>query len=207
MTINLNVKADVIDIVSDCPQQADIFLVDTNVWIWQTYPYPNAKNSSKIRECGAYLKAARQNGSTLSYSGLVLAELAHVIERTECEIYNKSNNLALTAKEFRHNHPTERSKVVNLLQTAWMQIQNFAVSLDELTIDESTTNAALARFQTQALDGYDLFILEAIHKANPGQVQVITDDMDYATVPNIQLFTSNVQVIKLAKAQGKLLRR
>lgn len=205
MTINLNVEAEVIDVVSDRPQRSDIFLVDTNVWIWQTYP--NAKNSSKIREYGAYLKAARQNGSTLSYSGLVLAELAHVIERTECEIYNKVNNIALTAKEFRHNHPNERSKVVNLLQTAWMQIQSLAVPLDELTIDESTTNAALARFQTQALDGYDLFILEAIHKANPGQVKILTDDMDYATVPNIQLFTSNIQVIKLAKVQGKLLRR
>ncbi len=88
-----------------------------------------------------------------------------------------------------------------------MQIQSLAVPLDELTIDESTTNSALARFQTQALDGYDLFILEAIHKANPGRVKVLTDDMDYATVPNIQLFTSNIQVIKLAKAQGKLLLR
>jgi hypothetical protein len=131
MTIDLKVEAQVIDIVSDRPHRSDIFLVDTNVWIWQTYP--NAKNSSKI--------------------------------------------------------------------------QDFAVPLNELIIDESTTNAALARFQTQALDGYDLFILEAIHKANPGQVKVITDDMDYATVQNIQLFTSNIQVIKLAKAQGKLLRR
>ncbi|AFY93573.1 hypothetical protein [Chamaesiphon minutus] len=205
MTIDLKVEAQVIDILSDRPQQSDIFLVDTNVWIWQTYP--NAKNSSKIREYGAYLKAARQNGSTLSYCGLLLEELAHVIERTECEIYNKRNNLSLTAKEFRHNHPNERSKVVNLLQTAWMQIQSLAVPINELIVDEDTTNAALARFQTQALDGYDLFILEAIHKANPGQVKVLTDDMDYSTVPNIQLFTSNYQAIRSAKAKGKLLRR
>lgn len=211
MTIDLNVEAQVIDIVSDRPQRSDIFLVDTNVWVLQTYP--NAKNSSKIREYGAYLKAARQNGATLAYSGLTLAELAHVIERTECDIYNKKNNftkqngLERTIKEFRHKYPNERAKVVNLVQTAWMQIQDFAVPLNELTIDESTTNAALARFQTQALDGYDLFILEAIHKANPGQVKVLTDDGDYATVPNIQLFTSNIQVIKLAKAQCKLLRR
>ena len=216
MTIQFDVQADVVNILSDRPQQSDIFLVDTNVWVWQTYP--NAKTSSrtaptKIREYGAYLKAARQNGATLAYSGLTLAELAHVIERTECDIYNKKNNftkqngLEVKTKEFRHNYPHERDKVVKLVQTAWMQIQYFAVPLDELTIDESTTNAALARFQTQALDGYDLFILEAIHKANPGQVKVLTDDGDYATVPNIQLFTSNIQVIELAKAQCKLLRR
>jgi hypothetical protein len=216
MTIQFDVQADVVNILSDCPQQSDIFLVDTNVWVWQTYP--NARTSSrtaptKIREYGAYLKAARQNGATLTYSGLTLAELAHVIESTERKIYNKKNNftkqngLERTIKEFRHNYPSERSKVVKLLQTAWMEIQSLALPLDELTIDESTTNTALSRFQTQALDGYDLFIIEAIHKANPGQVKVLTDDMDYATVPNIQLFTSNIQVIKLAEAQGKLLRR
>jgi hypothetical protein len=117
MTIQLDVQADVIDIFSDHPQQSDIFLVDTNVWVFQTYP--KAKNLSKIREYGAYLKAARQKGSTLAYSGLTLAELAHVVERTEYEIYKKAYELELTIKEFRHNYPSERSKVVNLLQTAW----------------------------------------------------------------------------------------
>lgn len=162
MTIQFDVQAEVVDILSDRPQRSDIFLVDTNVWVWQTYP--NARTSSrtaptKIREYGAYLKAARENDATLSYSGLTLAELAHVIESTECDVYNKKNNftkengLALKTKEFRHNYPNERAKVVNLLQIAWMQIQDLAVPLDELTIDESTTNAALARFQTQALDG------------------------------------------------------
>jgi hypothetical protein len=49
MIINLNVQAEVIDIRTDRPQQSDIFLVDTNVWIWQTYP--NARTSpTKIRE-------------------------------------------------------------------------------------------------------------------------------------------------------------
>ncbi len=205
MMIQFDVQAEIIDILSDRPQQSDIFLVDTNVWVFQTDSNPGT--SPRTAPYGAYLKAARQKGSTPAYSGLTLAELAHVIERTEYEIYKKAHELELTIKEFRHNYPSERSKVVNLLQTAWMEIQSLAVPLEELTIDESTTNAALARFQTQALDGYDLFMLEAIHKANPGQVKILTDDMDYATVPNIQLFTSNIQVIKLAKAQNKLLRR
>jgi hypothetical protein len=38
-------------------------------------------------------------------------------------------------------------------------------------------------------------------------VRVITDDMDYATVPNLQVFTSNRNVIQTASQQGKLLRR
>jgi hypothetical protein len=43
--------------------------------------------------------------------------------------------------------------------------------------------------------------------ADPGQIKVITDDMDYATVPDIQLFTGNNRVIQAAITQGKLLQR
>jgi len=37
MAVRLTIQADVIDIGSDIPQPNDIFLVDTNVWYWQTY--------------------------------------------------------------------------------------------------------------------------------------------------------------------------
>jgi hypothetical protein len=63
----------------------------------------------------------------------------------------------------------------------------------------------LARFQTDKVDGYDLFILEAMK--NHGVVQVITDDGDFATVSGIQVFTANRNVINSARAQGRLLAR
>lgn len=90
------------------------------------------------------------------------------------------------------------------IQTTWGQIKTMAAPLEAL-IDEATTDAALARFQTQLVDGYDLFLLEAIAKA--GVVQVITDDGDFATVPGIQVFTSNQNVILSAQSQGKFLTR
>ena len=37
MKIELNVQAEVIDITTDNPQPNESFLVDTNVWLWQTY--------------------------------------------------------------------------------------------------------------------------------------------------------------------------
>lgn len=75
----------------------------------------------------------------------------------------------------------------------------------DLQIDEQVTNAALSRLSSQPLDGYDLFILEAISKA--GVVKVITDDGDFVTVPGIQIFTANHPVIKTAQSQGKLMKR
>jgi hypothetical protein len=130
-----------------------------------------------------------------------------VLETTQYKIYKTRNSLtSLKIKEFRHNLTVERAKVVSLVPSAWTQVKNLAVP-GELTIDDFTTDLALSRFQTQALDGYDLLILEAISKADPGQVKIITDDMDYTVVPGIQVFTTNYLALQEATTKGKLLVR
>lgn len=208
MAVNLTVQADVIDIKGDIPQQDDIFFVDTNVWFWQTYSNASISNPravTKINEYSSYLLASLSSGATLTYLGLILAELAHTIEKTEREIYVQANR-QLNPKEYRHNLTAERLNVVSQVQTAWSQVEAMAVPVN-LTIDDETTRAALARFQSQALDGYDLLILEAITRAGSGQIKIITDDMDYAVVPGIQVFTSNNLVTTQAAIQGKLIIR
>jgi predicted nucleic acid-binding protein len=74
-----------------------------------------------------------------------------------------------------------------------------------LVVDATTTEAALARLSDELIDGYDLFILETM-KAH-GVTQVITDDGDYSTVPDIQVFTANRNIIESAREQGKLRNR
>ncbi len=63
----------------------------------------------------------------------------------------------------------------------------------------------MARLKTQRVDGYDLFLLEAM-KAN-GLINLITDDGDFVTVPDITMFTANRNAITQATAQGKILVR
>lgn len=136
----------------------------------------------------------------LLYCGLSLAELAHNIEQTERQIFSST----LKPKEYRHNYPAQRAKVVAEVQAAWSQVKSTAVCTDVL-VNEETTNTLLTRFQTQLLDGYDLLILEAMDKARIKQI--ITDDGDYVTVPGIKVFTANSSAIATAKSQGKLLIR
>jgi hypothetical protein len=209
MPINYAVQAEVVDIRSDNPQPTDAFLVDTNVWFWITYARassaPTPPRATQLANYPGYVGKCLAARSRLYRCGLSLSELAHLIEKTEREIHGASSGAQLGTKEFRHNHPTERASVVAEVQSVWSQVKALASAALDVTVDDATTDVALARFQSQLLDGYDLFIVEALSKA--GFTQVLTDDGDFSSVPGIQVFTANTNVISAANAQGKLLRR
>jgi len=203
MAINYTVQADVVDITADTPKAGDVFLVDTNVWYWLTYPNATSFIPSQLSEYPGYLNKALGAQSRIHHSGLSLAELAHLIEKTEREIYEKAVG-QIKPKEYRHNLSGERSRVYSEIQAAWGQVTALADPLT-ITIDALATADALNRFQSEKVDGYDLFFLESMK--NHGVVRVITDDGDFATVPGIQVFTANRNVINAARSQGKLLKR
>jgi hypothetical protein len=209
VNINLSVRADVIDINGDIPCKDDIFLVDTNIWLWYTYANSttdlDAVRLAEINTYLDYLTEAASIGSTLTYSGLLLAELASVIERNEWKIFRRTN-YKLELKEYRHNLPIERANVAMLVESGWNAVKDIAVPVD-IIVNDAMTDAALKRFQSQTLDGYDLLHLEAISQAGTGQVKVMTDDCDYCTAPDIQLFTLNSNVIESAELQQKLVNR
>lgn len=203
MAVSYIVRAEVIDVRIDSPNSEDTFLVDTNIWYWITYPA--ASTSAKpyqITHYPSYIASAVTSGSKLHYSGLTLAELASLIEKSEQRLSAYSG---LKPKEYRHNYPAERRKVAQQVERAWGQITtNYAEQLN-LTIDAATSSDAFDRFRTQLLDGYDLFLLETMRQQ--AVTQIITDDGDYVTVPGIQVFTANQNVINAAASQGKLLSR
>lgn len=201
MSINYNIQAEIIDIHYDSPKHEDTFLVDSNAWYWLTYPRAILlAKPYQINDYPTYISRCRSANSLLAYSGFSFAELAHLIEKTEMKSFNPS----ILPKEYRHNYPVQRANVVAQVQAVWNQVKAIAASIN-LTIDEATTDAALTGFQTQLLDGYDLFILETMKKE--GIFNIITDDGDFTTVTGIKVFTANRNVINAAQIQGKLVTR
>lgn len=204
MAVNFSVQADVVDINTDTPRSADIFLVDSNVWFWLSYP--TASHSAipyQLSDYPKYVNNSLAAGSKIYRSGLSFSELCHRIEKTEHEIYC-SYVKTVEPKEYRHNFPAEHLRLFSQVEAAWGLVKSMANSLP-ITIDDDTTDAALNRFKTEKVDGYDLFMLEAMK--NNAVVQIITDDGDFVTVPGIQVFTANRNVISAARNQGKLLSR
>lgn len=207
MAVNYIIQANVVDITADTPKAGDVFLVDTNVWYWLTYTRASqsARPPAQYQTSNypAYTNAALGAGARIFQSGLSLAELTHLIEKVEREIYETANG-QIGTKEYRHNLLNERSQVCAEIQAACGLVISLAEPMT-VTIDSQTANAALNRLQTEKVDGYDLFILESMK--THGVVQVITDDGDFATVHGIQVFTANRNIIMAAKVQGRLISR
>lgn len=204
MAINYVIQADVIDIQTDVPKSTDAFMIDSNVWFWVTYSSASIEAKPyQTTHYPNYLSKALEAGARICRCGLSMAELANLIEKTQWEIYSNYVR-AITPKEYRHNLLEERARVTSEVQAAWAQVKTMADPVD-IAINDHITDAALNRYENQSLGGYDLFILETM--ARESVPQVITDDGDFATIPTIQVFTANRNVLNAARVQGKIIRR
>lgn len=207
MSIAFNIQAEVFDIRRDIPKANDIFLVDSNVWFWITYSRASLGDSPpnyyQSKYYPDYLKKARNVGAKLIWCGLSLAELSHLIEKTEREIYIKMNSM-IRPKEFRHNLHAERKKVVDEIEASWGQVKSMADAVDTV-LNEKVIDTMVNKIKAYPIDGYDVLIIESMISA--GIVNVITDDGDYTTTPGIQVFTANQNVIDAATDSRMLLIR
>ncbi|MDI7259563.1 MAG: PIN domain-containing protein [Thermodesulfobacteriota bacterium] len=204
MSVNYVIRAEVVDIQSDAPRNGDVFMVDSNVWFWMTYVSASTNAMAyQTRDYPEYVNKALALGVRIFCSGLSMAELTHLIETNERKIYSQYCG-SIGTKEYRHNLPTERERIVKEIEAAWVQVKTMS-DLLELSIDDTTTSSAINRLQNDLVDGYDLFILETIERHKIPQV--ITDDGDFTTISGVQIFTANRTVLNAARSQGKLVVR
>lgn len=202
--MTLSVRAQIVDIRADTPKDTDHFLVDTNAWIWLYYPRASQALNPAQSAYTTYISRALSAKAKLHCSALSFAELAHNIEKTEREIFANQANRQVNTKEFRHDCPGQRRKVVAQITDAWRDVVSISTQLD-VEMNTAFVQSALSIFPSVGLDGYDVFMTESAIKA--GITQIITDDGDYATVPRLTVFTANPKVIQIANSAGKLITR
>jgi len=213
MAIAFKVQATVVDVSSDTPKASDKFWVDTNVWFWMTYPNATVSmepwRKKQTQSYTAYLQKCYLHGSVIQWSPLQLSELSHQIEKMEYEIAKQAGGIPpdTKPKEYRHNHPAERTRVAKVIQTAWRDVcGNGSQCLQPpLVMDDAASTQASADCALFPLDGHDLYFLQSIRGA--GNPHVLSDDGDFCTVSGVTLFTANHNVIQAARVQGKLLKR
>jgi hypothetical protein len=203
----ISLRATVVSILADTPRPSDIFLLDTNVLYWTCYAKALDLASARGQRRKAlvysdYVNKALLAESAFQMSIVSLTELAHVIERDECAIFNQQRDTDFKLKDYRHESG-ERPGVVEQIQVAWTLAEGIT---DRRTLP-TTTDVGVLRttLATAAVDGYDLLIYHAALSA--GIHQILTDDVDYGEFPDVQIFTANQRLIDLAQAQSRLVTR
>src|SRR4051812_33608393 len=141
------VRASVIDLRTDTPRPTDRFLFDSNLWAWTHYLNSGTSVTGQavpqVTDYLPYVDQVRAAGATRCRVGFPWAELAHLIERNEREGYTFVAG-SMAPKDYRHNVPSERARVVRVVERVWSCVKADSVPLP-LTLDDACTDAALNR--------------------------------------------------------------
>lgn len=206
LPLGLTIRANIIDINVDRPKVGESFYVDTNVWFWMTYTKVSQHGIGLPYQVGSYPGYTNQALSIncpVYSAGFNLAELMHVIEKSEHKISQKLGGTP-KMKDFRHGNPAARLSVEREIDAACKQVMSLSTLMD-VDLNSNFVSDSVSNFGSFQVDGYDLMTLEALNKY--GVNNIITDDCDFATAANMNIFTANQNLIQAATVQGKLLIR
>jgi predicted nucleic acid-binding protein len=94
--------------------------------------------------------------------------------------------------------------VIAEVESSWEQVMQVA-ELIEMRLDKPTTTRLLDSLRQCRMDGYDALLLDVMTRR--GVFSIITDDGDFATVPDITIFTANAHILSIARREGRLKQR
>jgi predicted nucleic acid-binding protein len=192
----MKIQALISDIANHTPQKTDKFLIDSNVWLWMTYPrissVQNKPAHYQITKYPTYIEHAIKNSASLYWSIYSVTELSHLLESFEAEIGGFKRDLKNFRKDDKWKNYTSQ------LDSTFGQIKGIAQELCSPTI---TIDEVMDDIKNFKLDSYDSMILKTIQSNDV--TKIITDDSDFARVKDIQVFTANSNLIQKAKDQGR----
>lgn len=199
MAVPNTIAAKVVDLRYVGPPAENRFLVDTNVWYWQTYSRASQAESppsyDKIKNYPSFLNRVLQRRGTLFHCGLALAELSILIERVEYEILARGDYRP-DHKAYR-NDPACRDVAIKAIEATWQQVEKLSARLP-INLDEPLIREALELMRQYPLDCNDALMLAAARSA--GVTNVVTDDSDFSAVPGFTVYTANRAVLKAAQS-------
>ena len=218
--LNLNVRAQVIDIRKHRPTQGHCFFVDTNVWgyYFDDIFKPGRELENYKKNYINYIDEVIFSRAKLQYSCTVGAELFGLVENRLLGIENTlrrkkyHSNKSKTdkfkkieKKEYRHNRTDgDREEYLELVRAILDGVKKLASDFLEVKLNKAALKIISEVMGNAEIDSSDALIV-ATMKTN-GVTDIITNDMDFATVDGIRVFTANGAAINCAREQDKLSR-
>lgn len=172
------------------------YCLDTNALYWYCYPrYGINLKPNRVSEIGVYydfVDRLVQNGNTIVTSIYNVSEFLNIIEKHECEIYQKLNRgIKYNIKDLR-NIEAQRA---NLKRQMTVSINNvYAIcKVLEYAMERTTIDNFVDKLHEHKCDVFDYVILD-YYKKNKN-LNIVTDDADFMSIDGINIFTANPQIL------------
>lgn len=170
----------------------EIFALDTNVLYWMHYSKasdPNLKSLPyQVSKYPNFVLKLLENGNTLVTTVLNISELIHVVENSEYRIYNTVTKCHIKKKDFR-KLTIERENYKKELETIMLQLEaSYGSQIKIVDVRKEFIRDYIHTMNTHLCDIFDYIIIKKLIK--DGVTNFITDDKDFETVDDINLFTA-----------------
>ncbi|MBO5168991.1 MAG: PIN domain-containing protein [Phascolarctobacterium sp.] len=173
--------------------------IDTNVLLWMFYGnvsyVGNARTQQKDYQKVLKTFLSNKNVFKLHTTGINVNEALHVIEKTECEIYNQSivNGFELTVKDFR-NIPQNKINLQKTFKLFWQQIVRL-IKIENVSLTKDMVRDYIIQYDRQNYDSLD-FALVRWCQENSINV-IMTDDIDFVGNDiGIEILTANPKALQ-----------
>lgn len=175
------------------------FYLDTNIWYWLTYPNSRSENLSD--EYASFISRLHQlENAKLLYSHLTFSEIPTIIERDKLNEYNQTHR-SLSKKKFRQLKE-ERSKVVNDISISLNQITRIGEAKEDFVeiLNYVEKEDFINFLRSTVLDGTDALMASFLQQNEIDNI--VTNDKDYLSLKDVNIFTFDKEVIKEANSKG-----
>lgn len=168
------------------------FCLDTNVLYWYTYPRYNIQEpTGRLKEIQYYYDFVDylvSSGNPLITTRYNISELINIIEKHEYEIFCKSNSsIPYTKKDYRRM-PEKRKELKQILKITLNNVSSTCDILD-FNFHKDNLSKCVDTLEDHRCDVFDFMILSFYKES--GYLNIISDDSDFSSVDDINLFTAN----------------
>jgi predicted nucleic acid-binding protein len=217
------VKASVVDIRPGNALSPKSGVVDANILYIIGYDFTSFMAAGvrlpppyQTRFYPAWWKKAIKEGVTFCTTAGVLAEVAHIVERTELEILWRTDpnrpelDPALPGQDFtpkyiktvRHYYFSQLQALRESVDTTLKSIRKLVNVMPQVGQDAQAFDQTLVQWVPSAADFGDAALVASAKRM--GMTHIISDDADLISFDGITVYTANRKAIDAAVLAGKL---
>lgn len=167
------------------------FGIDTNILYWMHYSKGSFAKNYQTSIYPSFLANLIASGNTLYTTIYNISELLYIIERNEYKQFKNSTKKKISKKVYR-GIPSQRESLKSEYKSVLNQVESI-YKIHDFEINIVGVKSFTTELSSHLCDNFDYLIINELKKQ--GINNFITDDSDFKSIEDINLYTANNRII------------